>query len=88
MARLCANPADRLAAGESSTWSGQAGLTPRQQQVLRLVAGGLTDAVIGRRLGCSSRTVDKHLEHIYRKLGVSCRTAAIAAAHQLPGADS
>ena len=48
-------------------------------QVLSLVAAGLTDAAIGRRLGCSPRTVDKHLEHVYRRLGVSCRTAAIAA---------
>jgi DNA-binding CsgD family transcriptional regulator len=87
MARLYANRSDRLAAGGGRTWPGQADLTPRQQQVLRLMAGGLTDAVIGRRLGCSPRTVDKHLEHIYRKLGVSCRTAAIAAAYKLPGAD-
>jgi DNA-binding CsgD family transcriptional regulator len=55
-------------------------LTGRQQQVLRLAAEGLTDAAIGHRLDCSPRTVDKHLEHIYRKLGVSCRTAAIATA--------
>ena len=55
-------------------------LTDRQQQVLGLAAEGLTDAAIGHRLDCSPRTVDKHLEHIYRKLGVSCRTAAIAAA--------
>jgi DNA-binding CsgD family transcriptional regulator len=54
-------------------------LTARQQQVLSLVAEGLTDAAIAHRLGCRPRTVDKHLEHIYRKLGVSCRTAAIAA---------
>lgn len=56
------------------------GLTARQRQVLRLAAEGLTDAAIGHRLGCSPRTVDKHLEHIYRRLGVSCRTADIAAA--------
>jgi DNA-binding CsgD family transcriptional regulator len=54
-------------------------LTAREEQVLRLVADGLTDAAIGHRLGCSPRTVDKHLEHIYRSLGVSSRTAAIAA---------
>jgi len=54
-------------------------LTERQRQVLGLAAEGLTDAAIGHRLDCSPRTVDKHLEHIYRKLGVSCRTAAIAA---------
>jgi DNA-binding NarL/FixJ family response regulator len=91
VARLYASPADRLTAGEGSTWPGQADLTPRQQQVLRLMAGGLTDAAIGRRLGCSPRTVDKHLEHIYRKLGVSSRTAAIAAVYkslQLSGPDA
>ncbi len=89
--QLTANRADRLAAGGGSIWPGPAVLTPRQQQVLRLVAGGLTDAAIGRRLGCSPRTVDKHLERIYRRLGVSCRTAAIAAAYkslQLSGPDA
>lgn len=58
-------------------------LTAREEQVLRLVADGLTDAAIGHRLGCSPRTVDKHLEHIYRRLGVSCRTAAIATGLQV-----
>ena len=72
----------RLAAGQAMLARGTIPpqLTARQEQVLRLVAGGLTDAAIGHRLGCSPRTVDKHLEHIYRRLGVSCRTAAIAAA--------
>ncbi len=69
----------RLAAGQAMLAHGAATprLTARQEQVLRLVADGLTDAAIGHRLGCSPRTVDKHLEHIYRRLGVSCRTAAI-----------
>jgi DNA-binding CsgD family transcriptional regulator len=74
----------RLQAGRAvlarGTTPGSPQLTARQQQVLRLVGEGLTDAAIGRRLCCSPRTVDKHLEHIYRVLGVSCRTAAIAAA--------
>lgn len=72
----------RLAAGQAMPACGTAPahLTARQEQVLRLVADGLTDAAIGHRLGCSPRTVDKHLEHIYRRLGVSCRTSAIAAA--------
>jgi DNA-binding CsgD family transcriptional regulator len=72
----------RLAAGQPMVaWvTAAAQLTARQEQVLRLVADGLTDAAIGHRLGCSPRTVDKHLEHVYRRLGVSCRTAAIAAA--------
>jgi len=80
VARLAACRADRLTVAQWDTWPGRADLTTRQQQVLRLVAEGLTDAAIGHRLGCSPRTVDKHLEHIYRRLGVSCRTAAIAAA--------
>jgi DNA-binding NarL/FixJ family response regulator len=70
----------RLAASARRTAVSLPELTERQQQVLGLAAEGLTDAAIGRRLDCSPRTVDKHLEHIYRKLGVSCRTAAIAAA--------
>jgi DNA-binding NarL/FixJ family response regulator len=79
VARLAASRADQLAVGGQVDRPGRADLTTRQQQVLRLVTAGLTDAAIGRRLGCSPRTVDKHLEHIYRRLGVSCRTAAIAA---------
>ena len=71
----------RLAAGQAmlTRATPPRQLTAREEQVLRLVADGLTDAAIGHRLGCSPRTVDKHLEHIYRSLGVSCRTAAIAA---------
>jgi DNA-binding CsgD family transcriptional regulator len=73
----------RLAAGQAALEAGPRAeltpLTPRQRQVLGLVAEGLTDAAIGHRLDCSPRTVDKHLEHIYRRLGVSSRTAAIAA---------
>jgi DNA-binding CsgD family transcriptional regulator len=56
----------------------QAVLTNRQHEILCLVSQGLTDAAIAHRLRCSPRTVDKHLEHIYRRLGVSCRTAAVA----------
>jgi DNA-binding CsgD family transcriptional regulator len=70
----------RLTASARDAVPGLPELTERQRQVLRLAAEGLTDAAIGHRLDCSPRTVDKHLEHIYRKLGVSCRTAAIAAA--------
>jgi DNA-binding CsgD family transcriptional regulator len=53
-------------------------LTDREQQVLELVAEGRTDAAIGHLLGCSRRTVGKHLEHAYRKLGVDSRAAAVA----------
>lgn len=54
-----------------------AGLTARELAVLRLLAEGLTADAIGRRLGVSRHTVRKHLEHLYRKLGVSDRLVAV-----------
>jgi DNA-binding NarL/FixJ family response regulator len=45
-------------------------------EVLRLVAAGLTDAQVAERLVLSVRTVHSHVRSIYRKLGVSSRTAA------------
>ena len=45
-------------------------------QVLRLLAEGLTNHQIARRLGLSVRTVEAHLTHIYAKLGVGSRTEA------------
>ena len=53
-----------------------AGLTPREIEVLRLVAEGLTDAQVAERLFLSPRTVSQHLRSIYNKLGVSSRAAA------------
>lgn len=53
-------------------------LTEREGRVLSLVAAGGTNASIARRLGCSPRTVAKHLERIYAKLAVSGRAAAAA----------
>jgi DNA-binding CsgD family transcriptional regulator len=55
-----------------------AGLTAREAQVLGRVAAGDTNALIAHRLGMRPRTVAKHLEHAYAKLGVSSRTAAVA----------
>ena len=51
-------------------------LTPRELQVLRLVAQGLTDAQIAEQLVISYRTVNAHLTSIYRKINVSSRSAA------------
>ncbi|EIQ00690.1 response regulator containing a CheY-like receiver domain and an HTH DNA-binding domain [Opitutaceae bacterium TAV1] len=53
-------------------------LTPREREVLEHVAAGEPDAAIGRILGISSRTVEKHVEHILKKLGVEHRAAAVA----------
>ena len=51
-------------------------LTPRELEVLRLVAQGLTDAQIAEQLVISHRTVNAHLTSIYRKINVSSRSAA------------
>jgi DNA-binding CsgD family transcriptional regulator len=52
------------------------GLSVRELEVLGLLSEGLTSGQIGRRLGISPRTVDKHVEHIYRKVGAGSRAAA------------
>jgi two-component system response regulator DevR len=53
-------------------------VTERERSVLALAAQGLTARQIATRLGLSERTVTTHLDHIYRKLGVSGRVAAIS----------
>ena len=55
-------------------------LTPRQNDLLRLLAAGHTNTQIARRLGISEGTVRTHLENIYARLGVSSRTAAVTRA--------
>jgi DNA-binding CsgD family transcriptional regulator len=60
-------------------------LTARERDVVALVASGKTNSEIATVLAISPRTVQKHLEHIFEKLGVETRTAAalraVAAAH-------
>lgn len=53
------------------------GLTRREVEVLEWVARGKTNSEIGLILSISPRTASKHLEHIYTKLGVESRTAAV-----------
>jgi DNA-binding CsgD family transcriptional regulator len=55
-------------------------LTPRQCELLRLVAAGHTNSQIARRLGVSEGTVRTHLQNIYGRLQVSSRTAAVTRA--------
>ena len=52
-----------------------AGLTAREMEVLRLLAGGLTDVQIAEKLVLSPRTVHAHVSSIYSKLGVTSRSA-------------
>jgi DNA-binding CsgD family transcriptional regulator len=59
------------------------GLTTREVEVLRLLADGLANAELARELALSERTVAKHLEHVYSKLGVGNRTAALARAREV-----
>lgn len=68
----------RSGAHLDAAWS--ATLTPREQEVLTWVAAGKTNAEIAQIVGTSHRTVQKHLERIYVKLGVETRTAAVARA--------
>lgn len=58
-------------------------LTPREQEVLRLAARGMTNRAIGLSLGISDRTVQGHLANIYAKLQVNSRTEAVTKALQM-----
>jgi len=68
-------------AGEASASRlATAALTPRETEVLSWVAKGKTNRDVGDILGLSPRTVNKHLEHVFEKLGVETRAAATALA--------
>jgi len=58
------------------------GLTPREVEVLGLVAGGLAPKQVALRLGCSASTVHNHLHHTYQKLGVSGQAQALLLARE------
>jgi LuxR family maltose regulon positive regulatory protein len=72
--------------GDPSTSSGQAlvePLSPRELEVLQLIAQGRTNQEIARKLIVSPGTVKAHTASIYRKLDVANRTEAVARARQL-----
>jgi DNA-binding NarL/FixJ family response regulator len=58
------------------------GLTPRELEVLRLVAAGKTNREVASELVLSDRTVERHVSNIFAKLGVSTRAAATAFAYE------
>lgn len=58
------------------------GLTPREAEVLQRLASGATNRRIGEELFISERTVERHVSHIFAKLGVSSRAAATAYAYE------
>ena len=58
------------------------GLSAREAEVLRHLAGGAHEPQIAAALGISERTVDRHVSNIYTKLDVSSRAAATSFAHE------
>jgi DNA-binding NarL/FixJ family response regulator len=71
----------RRIAAQMSNWMGGEGedknsLTPREAEVLKGVVAGKTNQEIGLSLGISEKTVEKHLEGVYNKLGVASRVEA------------
>lgn len=59
------------------------GLTAREQQILDLIAEGLTNRQISSHLSISESTVENHIHHIFVKLAISNRAQAVARAFQL-----
>ncbi len=80
-----ATRAARLAAAPAADepWPGSRfGLTPRESEVLVLAAEGRSGLEIAQKLSIGHETVRSHFKHVYQKLGVSDRTAAVAIAWQ------
>jgi DNA-binding CsgD family transcriptional regulator len=66
----------------------EAQLTPRQLEIMRLVAAGHTNTQIGRRLSIAESTVRTHLEHVFDRLQVTSRTAAVRRVFDVDLADA
>ena len=79
-ARIVEQDVGLLVGGSVAPLPDPHGLTPRERDVLERVRAGDTNAVVASALDISPATVRKHLEHAYRKLNVSTRTAAVARA--------
>jgi DNA-binding NarL/FixJ family response regulator len=72
----------RLAVREGRTEARTHGLTPRELEVLRLVASGKTNKLIAKELCLSEKTVDRHVSNIFTKVNVASRAAATAYAYE------
>ena len=59
-----------------------AGLTPRELEVLRLLASGRTNKAIAKQLFLSEKTIDRHVSNIFTKINVASRAGATAYAYQ------
>jgi DNA-binding CsgD family transcriptional regulator len=81
-AQLGAAPAEREVAELLGQAEAPCGLSPREVEVLRLVAAGRSNTEIAAELFLSEKTVARHLSNIFTKLDVSSRTAAAAFAYK------
>jgi len=89
-ARLREAGARRRRSRPTAATRGWESLSPKEHEVVALVAAGLSNPEVATRLYISRRTVETHLSHVFRKLGVSNRTqlAAVAVERGLTGADA
>ncbi|MGD8863589.1 MAG: response regulator transcription factor, partial [Myxococcales bacterium] len=76
------SPAGSPASGPASKRASGHGLSPRELEVLKLVAAGHTNRAIAKVLSVSVKTVDRHVSNIFTKLDVSSRAAATAYAYE------
>lgn len=79
--KLCADAVEAVLAcagqpARRSTAERAAGLTPREIEVLRLIASGLTAKEAAQRLEIAPKTADNHIQSLYSKIGVATRAAA------------
>jgi HD-GYP domain-containing protein (c-di-GMP phosphodiesterase class II) len=79
--RLCPDAVEAILtcvgqAARRATSKGIAGLTGREMEVLRLIAGGRTAKEAARELGISPKTADNHIQNLYAKIGVTTRAGA------------
>ena len=82
LADIGAGPAEQEAAALLGVEKSPGGLSPREVEVLRLVAAGLSNPEIASQLVLSEKTVARHLSNIFVKLDVGSRTAAAAFAYE------